>query len=135
MIGKHFLRIKWNAWPVRLVRIHHAKNEVERPWRLRITVRPEHYPGFARRVVRSRVLAPCSRHIALFVIAAAFFTGCAVGPNYSPPLINDAFAESNTSQGFTWANPHCKASFETEGVRFENTSNDALCMVRYPSRD
>src|ERR1043166_3936210 len=85
MIGKHFLRIKWNAWPVRLVRIHHAKNEVERPRRLRITVRPEHYPGFARRVVRSRVLAPCSRHIALFVIAAAFFTGCAVGPNYSRP--------------------------------------------------
>ena len=52
-----------------------------------------------------------------------------------PPLINDAFAESNTSQGFTWANPRCKASFEMEGVRFENTSNDALCMVRYPSRD
>jgi hypothetical protein len=56
-------------------------------------------------------------------------------PPPPPPLINDAFAESNTSQGFTWANPHCKASFETEGVRFENTSNDALCMVRYPSRD
>lgn len=52
-----------------------------------------------------------------------------------PPLINDAFAESNTSQGFTWTDPRCKASFETEGVRFENTSNDALCMVRYPSRD
>jgi len=52
-----------------------------------------------------------------------------------PPLINDAFAESNTSQGFTWSNPRCKASFEMEGVRFENTSNDALCMVRYPSQD
>jgi len=52
-----------------------------------------------------------------------------------PPLINDAFAESSTPQGFTWSNPRCKASFETEGVRLENLANDALCMVRYPSAD
>ena len=52
-----------------------------------------------------------------------------------PPLINDAFAESKTPQGFTWSNSRCKASFETEGVRFENLATDALCMVRYPSGD
>src|ERR1041385_6054725 len=85
MIGKHFLRIKWNAWPVRPVRIRQAGNKVERTQQLRITVRPEQYRGFARRVVRPRVLAPCSRHIALFAIAAAVFTGCAVGPNYKRP--------------------------------------------------
>ena len=53
----------------------------------------------------------------------------------APPIIDDEFAQSSTSQGFTWSNPRCKARFENEGVRMENTSTDALCMVRYPSLD
>ena len=52
-----------------------------------------------------------------------------------PPIVNDEFAVSSTSQGFTWTNPHCKARFENEGVRMEDASADALCMVRYPSDD
>lgn len=56
-------------------------------------------------------------------------------PPEAPPIIDDEFAQSSTSQGFTWSNPRCKARFETEGVRMENTSNDAMCMVRYPSLD
>src|SRR4051812_35356021 len=51
------------------------------------------------------------------------------------PIVDDEFAQSSTSQGFTWSNPRCKARFENEGVRMENTGPDALCMVRYPSRD
>ena len=50
-----------------------------------------------------------------------------------PPIVNDEFAVSSTSQGFTWSNPRCKARFENEGVRMEDASPDALCMVRYPS--
>jgi hypothetical protein len=50
-----------------------------------------------------------------------------------PPLIDEVFAESSTSQGFTWSNPRCRARFESDGVRLENTSMDAMCMVRYPS--
>jgi hypothetical protein len=53
----------------------------------------------------------------------------------APPIIDDEFAQSNTSQGFTWSNPRCKARFENEGVRMENTATDAMCMVRYPSLD
>jgi hypothetical protein len=52
-----------------------------------------------------------------------------------PPIVDDEFAQSNTSQGFTWTNPRCKARFESEGVRMEDASTDALCMVRYPSAD
>jgi len=52
-----------------------------------------------------------------------------------PPIIDDEFAQSNTSQGFTWSNPRCRARFEQDGVRMENTSTDAMCMVRYPSLD
>lgn len=52
-----------------------------------------------------------------------------------PPLIDDVFAESTTPQAFTWPNPRCKASFETDGVRLQNATNDALCIVRYPSVD
>jgi hypothetical protein len=52
-----------------------------------------------------------------------------------PPVIDDEFATSSTSQGFTWNNPRCRARFETEGVRVEDTATDALCMVRYPSLD
>ena len=52
-----------------------------------------------------------------------------------PPIVNDEFAISNTSQGFTWTNPRCKARFENEGVRMEDASNDALCIVRYPSAE
>ncbi|HKW46119.1 MAG TPA: hypothetical protein VJN70_01685 [Gemmatimonadaceae bacterium] len=52
-----------------------------------------------------------------------------------PPLIDDEFAQSNTSQGFVWSNPRCRARFENEGVRMENTASDAMCMVRYPSLD
>ena len=52
-----------------------------------------------------------------------------------PPIVDDEFAVSSTSQGFTWANPRCKARFENEGVRMEDASPDALCMVRYPSAD
>ena len=52
-----------------------------------------------------------------------------------PPIVNDEFAVSSTSQGFTWTNPRCKARFENEGVRMEDASADALCMVRYPSDD
>jgi len=52
-----------------------------------------------------------------------------------PPIIDDEFAQSNTSQGFTWSSPRCKARFESDGVRMENTAPDALCMVRYPSLD
>jgi hypothetical protein len=51
------------------------------------------------------------------------------------PIINDEFATSTTSQGFTWTNPRCHAAFETDGVRIENSGSDALCMVRYPSAD
>jgi hypothetical protein len=50
-----------------------------------------------------------------------------------PPIIDDEFAQSSTSQGFTWSNPRCKARFENDGVRMENTATDAMCMVRYPS--
>ena len=53
----------------------------------------------------------------------------------APPIVDDEFALSNTSQGFTWSNPRCKARFENEGVRMEDASADALCMVRYPSQD
>src|SRR4051812_46304203 len=53
----------------------------------------------------------------------------------APPIIDDEFAQSSTSQGFTWSNPRCKARFEDEGVRMENTAPDAMCMVRYPSLD
>ena len=52
-----------------------------------------------------------------------------------PPILNDEFAVSSTSQGFMWTNPRCKARFENEGVRMEDASVDALCMVRYPSND
>jgi hypothetical protein len=52
-----------------------------------------------------------------------------------PPIIDDEFAQSNTSQGFTWSNPRCRARFEDQGVRMENTSTDAMCLVRYPSLD
>lgn len=52
-----------------------------------------------------------------------------------PPIIDDEFAQSNTSQGFVWSNPRCQARFENEGVRMENTASDAMCMVRYPSLD
>jgi hypothetical protein len=52
-----------------------------------------------------------------------------------PPIVDDEFAQTNTSQGFTWSNPRCKARFESEGVRMENSAQDALCMVRYPSAD
>jgi hypothetical protein len=51
------------------------------------------------------------------------------------PLIDDIFAESSTSQGFTWSNPRCRARFESDGVRMENTNTDVMCMVRYPSLD
>lgn len=50
-----------------------------------------------------------------------------------PPIVNDEFALSSTSQGFTWSNPRCKARFENEGVRMDDASTDAMCMVRYPS--
>lgn len=50
-----------------------------------------------------------------------------------PPIIDDEFATSSTSEGFTWSNPRCRARFESEGVRVENSGTDALCMVRYPS--
>jgi hypothetical protein len=53
----------------------------------------------------------------------------------APPIIDDEFAQTNTSQGFTWSNPRCKARFENEGVRMENSAPDALCMVRYPSAE
>ena len=53
----------------------------------------------------------------------------------APPIVDDEFAVSSTSQGFTWPNPRCKARFENDGVRIEDTSADALCMVRYPSED
>jgi hypothetical protein len=52
-----------------------------------------------------------------------------------PPLIDDAFATSSTSNGFTWSNPRCRARFEADGVRVENSATDALCMIRYPSLD
>lgn len=52
-----------------------------------------------------------------------------------PPLIDDEFAESSTSQGFTWSNPRCRARFEANGIRMENTGTEVMCMVRYPSAD
>jgi hypothetical protein len=52
-----------------------------------------------------------------------------------PPIIDDEFAQSNTSQGFVWTNPRCQARFESDGVRMENTASDAMCLVRYPSLD
>jgi len=52
-----------------------------------------------------------------------------------PPLIDDEFAESTTSQGFTWSNPRCRARFEANGIRMENTGTEVMCLVRYPSAD
>lgn len=52
-----------------------------------------------------------------------------------PPIIDDQFATSSTSEGFMWTNRACRARFEVAGVRVENTGTDALCMVRYPSLD
>lgn len=52
-----------------------------------------------------------------------------------PPIIDDEFATSSTSEGFTWSSPRCRARFEAEGVRVENSGTDALCLVRYPSLD
>jgi hypothetical protein len=52
-----------------------------------------------------------------------------------PPIIDDQFAETTTSQGFVWSSPRCKARFEADGVRMENTGSVAMCMVRYPFGD
>lgn len=52
-----------------------------------------------------------------------------------PPIIDDQFATSRTSEGFLWNSPQCRAQFQMEGVRVENSGTDALCMVRYPSLD
>lgn len=52
-----------------------------------------------------------------------------------PPIIDDQFATSTTSDGFVWSNPRCRARFEPNDVRIENSGTDALCMVRYPSLD
>lgn len=52
-----------------------------------------------------------------------------------PAIIDDAFATSNTSQGFTWSNPRCRARFDADGVRVENSGRVELCMIRYPSVD
>ena len=56
-------------------------------------------------------------------------------PPPAQPIVDDTFAQTSTSQGFTWSNPRCKARFEADGVRMENTGTDALCMVRYPSAE
>ncbi len=87
MIGRHFLRIKWNAWPVRRVRIRAGEAEGQRSRCIRVTVRPERCKGFTGRVVRRRVLAPCSAHILALALAVIVFTGCAVGPNYKRPQV------------------------------------------------
>jgi multidrug efflux system outer membrane protein len=81
---RFIMKIRWNAWPVRPIRIRCGKNE--EPQRTRVAIRPEQHRGFARRVVRSRVLAPCQSHVfGLMALAALLMTGCAVGPNYSRP--------------------------------------------------
>jgi hypothetical protein len=52
-----------------------------------------------------------------------------------PPIVQDEFGKSTTSQGFTWSDSRCKSTFENDGVRLENTASDAMCLVRYPSTD
>lgn len=62
-------------------------------------------------------------------------TTARTAPPPLPPIIDDQFATSHTSEGFMWTSPRCRARFELEGVRVENSGPDALCMVRYPSLD
>jgi hypothetical protein len=52
-----------------------------------------------------------------------------------PPLIDDVFARTTASQAFAWNDRRCKARFEAGGIRLENQSADALCMMRYPSAE
>ena len=52
-----------------------------------------------------------------------------------PPLIDDEFARTSASQAFAWSDRRCKARFDSSGVRLENTSSDAQCMMRYPSAE
>lgn len=53
----------------------------------------------------------------------------------TPPLIEDEFARTSASQAFAWSDRRCKARFDSSGVRLENRSADALCMMRYPSAE
>ena len=87
MPGRFFMKIRWNAWPVRPVRIRIGQSEGECRQNTRLTIRPEHYRGFTRRVVKQRILAPCCRHTAVLAAALTVLTGCAVGPNYARPTI------------------------------------------------
>ena len=52
-----------------------------------------------------------------------------------PPLINDEFARSSASQSFAWSDRRCRARFDTTGIRLENRTQDALCLMRYPSAE
>lgn len=80
------MKIYWAAWPVRRVQICDASSTKSQR-RARVSIRPEQCEGFTRRVVRLRSLAPCMRHIALAMVVATFFVGCAVGPNYKRPEV------------------------------------------------
>jgi hypothetical protein len=53
----------------------------------------------------------------------------------APPVIDDEFARTTASQAFAWSDRRCKARFESGGVRIENRSADALCLMRYPSAE
>ena len=48
-------------------------------------------------------------------------------------IVDDELAHTSASQAFAWGDRRCKARFESAGVRVENRSNDAVCMMRYPS--
>jgi hypothetical protein len=52
-----------------------------------------------------------------------------------PPLIDDEFVRTSSSQAFAWSDRRCRARFDSIGIRLENASSDAQCMMRYPSAE
>lgn len=53
----------------------------------------------------------------------------------APPLIDDDFARTSATQSFAWSDRRCKARFDSVGIRLENNSADAQCLMRYPSAE
>jgi len=52
-----------------------------------------------------------------------------------PALIDDEFVRTSSSQAFAWSDRRCRARFDSSGIRLENASSDAQCMMRYPSAE
>ena len=52
-----------------------------------------------------------------------------------PPLIDDEFVRTSSSQAFAWSDRRCRARFDSSGIRLENASSDAQCLMRYPSAE